>query len=131
MTRTALEIINETEFRAANFTKFQPCDIWERTEHHIKYFITNQKDYCDRAETEGWLGEPWIKGKSGLLGYMRTSFAIQLKTIEKIKIDLPIYDSRFVKFFRSDWFRSTCLENGSVQPIYKKEHFELLKSTAN
>ena len=58
---------------------------------------------------------------------MRTGFSIQLQVLLKFDNVLPIYQTEFVTFFRSDFFTNTVLEKGFIAPIYKKEHFELIK----
>lgn len=83
----------------------------------------------EQAKREGWLGEPWARGKSGLLGYYRTSFGIQIKLLNQIDNPVPIYYPEFVDFFRSNFFKDQTLKNGFVsENLYKKEHFEIIKN---
>lgn len=109
-----------------NFANF---DIWERVEQEIQKFIARNKNetFFINAKQNGWLGDDIKKGKHGLLGYMRTSFAIQIKILEGLDDVIPIYPTHLdiVNFFRSDWFKNTT--NDLVKPIYKVEHFEILK----
>lgn len=111
-----------------NFAKF---DIWERVEREIEKFIAQNQNttFYENAKQNGWLGDRIKKGKRGLLGYLRTGFAIQIRILEELDDVLPIYQNHLdiVNFFRSDWFKNTTLDNGYVKPIYKKEHFEILK----
>lgn len=127
--RTAIEIVNQVQ-RKQSVPAQPEYDLWGIVEIHIQDFLEKQKDWCDKVHQEGWLGEKYVKGKNGLLGYLRTSFAIQLKTLQNLQMPVPIYsmNAEIVNFFRSDWFRNATIENGFVKPIYKKEHFEFLKS---
>ena len=103
-------------------------EIIEKTEFHVKNFLEKEIVFCHRAKEEGWLGSEWnAKDYRGLLGYMRTGFSIQLQVLLKFDNVLPIYQAEFVTFFRSDFFTNTVLEKGFIAPIYKKEHFELIK----
>ena len=114
--------------QAKNFANF---DIWERVEQEIQKFIARNKNetFFINAKENGWLGDNIKKGTHGLLGYMRTSFAIQIKILEGLDDVIPIYLTHLniVNFFRSDWFKNTTLENRYVKLIYKVEHFEILK----
>lgn len=114
--------------QAKNFANF---DIWERVEQEIQKFIAQNEgtDFYINAKKNGWLGDNIKKGTHGLLGYMRTSFAIQIKILEKLDDVLPVYqtNSDIVNFFRSDCFKNATLNNNFVKPIYKKKHFEILK----
>ena len=114
--------------QAKNFANF---DIWERVEQEIQKFIARNKNetFFINAKENGWLGDNIKKGTHGLLGYMRTSFAIQIVILEGLDDALPIYPKGLdiVNFFRSDWFKNATLENKFVKPIYKVEHFEILK----
>ena len=111
-----------------NFANF---DIWERVEQEIeKFVVRNQfETFFINAKQNGWLGDKIKKGKHGLLGYMRTSFALQIKILEKLDDCVPIYqtDLDIVNFFRSDWFKNTTLENNYVKAIFKNEHFDIKK----
>ena len=62
---------------AKNFANF---DIWERVEQEIQKFIVRNENetFFINAKQNGWLGDNIKKGTQGLLGYMRTSFAIQI-----------------------------------------------------
>ena len=114
--------------QAKNFANF---DIWERVEQEIQKFIARNENetFFINAKQNGWLGDNIKKGTHGLLGYMRTSFAIQIVILEGLDDALPIYPKGLdiVNFFRSDWFKNATLENKFVKPIYKVEHFEILK----
>jgi len=113
---------------AKNFANF---DIWEKVEQEIQKFIVRNENetFFINAKQNGWLGDNIKKGTQGLLGYMRTSFAIQIKILEGLDDVVPIYQTHLdiVNFFRSDWFKNTTLENNRITPIYKLEHFEILK----
>jgi len=126
MTRSALDIIKGVEKRSS-ITPYEEIDIWGVVEMNINKFCESQADFCQKAKEEGWLGYRIPKNHLGLLGYLRNGFAIQLKILNKYDIALPIWNNEFVGFFRSDWFKNTTLENGFVKPIYKKEHFDLIK----
>ena len=111
---------------AKNFANF---DIWERVEQEIQKFIARNEHetFFINAKQNGWLGDNIKKGKHGLLGYMRTSFAIQIKILEGLDDVIPTYQAHFVNFFRSDFFKDATLKNNRIKPIYKVEHFEILK----
>lgn len=103
-------------------------------EKHIETFLTTHKDLCDKALQEGWLGHRIQKCQYGLLGYMRSSFAMQIKILEKLDIPvrIPCYSVPTIKnFFCSDFFKNATLDNKEVKPIYKKEHFEIIKKNIN
>jgi len=104
-------------------------DIWEMVEEHINKFMeeNGDKPFVANAKFEGWLGDRIRKSNRGLLGYLRTGFAIQLKVLGQTREVLPIYQSHFVGFFNSDFFKNATRENGYVKAIYKKEHFEIIK----
>jgi len=126
MTRSALDIIKGVEKRSS-VTPYEEIDIWGVVEMNINNFCESQADFCQKAKEEGWLGYRIPKNHLGLLGYLRNGFAIQLKILNKYNIALPIWNNEFVGFFRSDWFKNITLENEFVKPIYKKEHFDLIK----
>lgn len=128
MIKSALDIIKDTEQRnKAIIIQHKPLDIWPTVELHIDKFCESQKEFCEKAKAEGWLGYRIPKNQVGLLGYLRNGFAIQLRILNNYDIAVPIWDIKFVGFFRSSWFKNATLENGYVKPIYKKEHFEYLK----
>tara|TARA_R110002167_G_scaffold33510_2_gene107654 strand:+ start:2270 stop:2641 length:372 start_codon:yes stop_codon:yes gene_type:complete len=110
-------------------SKVTSCDIWEKVEEHIDKFMeeNGDKPFIANAKFEGWLGDRIKKSNRGLLGYLRTGFSIQLKILGHSKEPLPIYQSDFIGFFSSDFFRNAARENGYVKAIYKKEHFEIIK----
>jgi len=110
----------------------QDFDIHSQIEGYIENFMQSEERLCYEAKLEGWLGEPWRKGQNGLLGYMRTSFGLQLKILNKLSDALTIYPKHheIVEFFRSDWFADSVMRNGGVMNFYKKEHFEILKAGA-
>lgn len=112
--------------RTYNFAKF---DIWERVEQEIQKFIARNENetFFINAKQNGWLGDKTKKGTHGLLGYMRTSFAFQIKILEGLDDALPIYQTDFVNFFRSGFFKDATLKNKRITAIYKVEHFEILK----
>jgi len=127
MTRSALDIIKGVEKRNSVVTPYGEIDIWGAVERNIDKFCESQGHLYQEAKEEGWLGYRIPKNHLGLLGYLRNGFAIQLKIINQYDIALPIWNNEFVGFFRSDWFKNTTLKNGFVEPIYKKEHFDLIK----
>jgi hypothetical protein len=104
-------------------------DIWDKVEENIVDFLQSHKELCSQAKEEKWLGYQIKKCHRGLLGYMRTSFALQIRLLENSSCLVPIYqtESEILWFFRSSWFKDTTMQNGFVKPIYKKEHFELIK----
>lgn len=103
-------------------------DLFEEVEKYIQKFLEKYKERCDEIRKEGWLGEEWPRGQSGLLGYMRTSYALQIAIFNKLS-GAPIYPTSptIVNFFRSDFFKESVLNNGKVTDFFKKEHFEILK----
>lgn len=124
---TALSKIKEKE-NPQPIGNFMPLEELSRqVEFEIKKFMENNKQLCEIAKNEGWLGEPWAKGSRGLLGYMRTSFAMQIRILDNLDNHIPIYQNEFCYFFRSDFFRDAVKKNNAVTPIYKKEHFEIIK----
>ena len=127
MTRSALDIIKGVEKRNSAVTPYEEIDIWGAVEMNIDNFCESQANFCKKAKEKGWLGYRIAKNHLGLLGYLRNGFAIQLKILNQYDIPLPIWNNEFVDFFRSDWFKDTTLKNGSVKPIYKKKHFDLIK----
>jgi len=114
---------------AQGIGKASSNDVWDIVEEHIDKFMeeNGDKPFVANAKFEGWLGDRIKKSNRGLLGYLRTGFAIQLKILGHNKEVLPIYQGEFVSFFNSDFFRKITRENGYVKAIYKKEHFEILK----
>lgn len=110
--------------------KLKDTQFWGEIEDLITGFITSYQntDFYENAKYQGWLGHQIQKDGNGLLGYMRTSFAIQKKAIDNLDILLPIpfMDARIVNFFRSDFIRDAAREKGYPTAIYKKEHFQIL-----
>lgn len=104
-------------------------DIWQETEKHIVNFKTSNLNLISTANFEGWLGNDNPRCWRGLLGYMRTSFSLQINIINKIQSVMPIYQCHYdiISFFRSSWFKDEVLKNGRVSIIYKKSHFDILK----
>lgn len=102
-------------------------EIYSEANQHIAKFVNDYVIYCERAREEGWLGSMLPKSSRGLLGYMRTGFMLQIVIINYYKTRIPIFQTEFVNFFRSDWFMQTTLQNACIKPIYKKEHFDLIK----
>ena len=130
--RNAMQIIEDSQrgFQGGNYANY---DIWDKVEEYITDFIIKNKDtdFLLEAKSNGWMGDTIKKSHKGLLGYLRTGFAIQIKALEKLDDSLPIYQNEFTDFFRSDWFKNTALQNGFVKPIYKKEHLEIIKKGKN
>ena len=135
--KNVYEILNNIDrknYENLNFTTYD--DIVDEIEGHVQSFLKSKESaiqkYILNAKLEGWLGSDEVKKCSrGLLGYLRTGFGVQIKILKNLKVSLPLGQSEFVGFFRSDWFRKTTLDNGSVRTIYKKEHIELLKKYPN
>lgn len=128
-----LHNIERKTYDNSNFTTYD--DLLEEIEGYVQSFLNSNEPaiqkYVLNAKLEGWLGSEVKKCSRGLLGYLRTGFGVQIKILKNLKVSLPLGQSEFVDFFRSDWFRKTTLENGSVRTIYKKEHIELLKKYKN
>lgn len=134
--KNVYEILNNIDrknYENLNFTTYD--DIVDEIEGHVQSFLKSKEPaiekYVLNAKLEGWLGSEVKKCSRGLLGYLRTGFGVQIKILKNLKVSLPLGQSEFVDFFRSDWFRKTTLDNGSVRTIYKKEHIELLKKYPN
>jgi hypothetical protein len=127
--RNAMQIVEDAQRGFQGAGNYANYDIWDKVEEHIHSFIAKYEtsDFFITAKSEGWMGDLIKKSHKGLLGYLRTGFVIQIKALEKLDDSLPIYQNEFVDFFKSEWFRNTALQNGFVKPIYKKEHFDLLK----
>lgn len=94
-----------------------PHDFWLMVDDQIGFYLNSPKSHFDieRAKKEGWLG--WKgsnKCKDGLLGYMRTNIACQLKVLNKLGNFVPIYISEFVSFFNSSYFKDSVLRSGNV-----------------
>lgn len=128
--RNAMQIVEDSQRGFQGAGNYADYDIWDKVEEHIHSFIVKNEntDFFVKAKNEGWLGDGIKKSHKGLLGYLRTGFAIQIKALEKLDDSLPIYQNEFVDFFRSEWFRNATFQNGFIRPIYKKEHFELIKN---
>jgi hypothetical protein len=118
--------MKQSDYQRNQFTQY---DIWARVEEYIDKFCQENEStsFFANAKFEGWLGDRIKKSHKGLLGYLRTGFAIQLKILNYHSEPLPIYQSEFVDFFRSDFFHNATKQNGYVKAIYKKEHFEIIK----
>lgn len=129
MRKSASEILKKVEERRAP-VEFVEFDLFGEVEKYIEDFIEKNSEYCARVKAEGWLGERYRKGSRGLLGYLRTSFAIQICALKNLKTFVPVYSSNpdIVKFFRSDFIRNVALESQAVKPVYKKEHLIFLKN---
>lgn len=94
-----------------------PHDFWDMVDDQIGFYLNSPSSHFDieRAKKEGWLG--WQnnnKCKDGLLGYMRTNIACQLKVLNKLSNFVPIYISEFVSFFNSSYFKDSVLRSGNV-----------------
>ena len=94
-----------------------PHDFWDMVDDQIGFYLNSPLSHFDieRAKKEGWLG--WQnnnKCKDGLLGYMRTNIACQLKVLNKLNNFVPIYISEFVSFFNSSYFKDSVLRSGNV-----------------
>jgi len=106
-------------------------EFWQIVEEQINAFLADpSKHYLqEQAKTEGWLGSKIPRDHRGLLGYYRTSFGKQIKILNKIDNIIPIYQTQFVDWFRSDFFKNKTLRNGFISNnLTKKEHFEIIKS---
>lgn len=94
-----------------------PHDFWDMVDDQMGFYLNSPSSHFDieRAKNEGWLG--WKdnnKCKDGLLGYMRTNIACQLKVLNKLGNFVPIYISEFVSFFNSSYFKDSVLKSGNV-----------------
>ena len=101
-------------------------------ETEIKVFVAQFKNLCDRAGIEGWLGSFISKDHKGLLGYMRMSYAMQLKILNNYSFLVPCYflNDDIYKFFKSSNFYDEVKKNNCIKTFYKNEHFEFLKAEA-
>jgi hypothetical protein len=119
-------------FIQTTFSSYSYKDFYKDIENEVEIFIAQFKDLCDKAGIEGWLGSPTKRDHKGLLGYMRISFAKQLKAINNLTFDIPCYfnNDDICNFFRSDFLANEAKKNGYVKPIYKKTHFDFLKHEA-
>ena len=94
-----------------------PHDFWDMVDDQMGFYLNSPSSHFDieRAKNEGWLG--WKdnnKCKDGLLGYMRTNIACQLKVLNKLGNFVPIYISEFVSFFNSSYFKDSVLRSDNV-----------------
>ncbi len=102
-------------------------------ENFINNFVKNNQELTERAFNEGWLGEPWDKGMSGLLGYMRYSYNKQSLILngEPKFIQVPNfynYTNQIINWFNSNDFKDRVDDlTRSFVFIYNKNHFDLLK----
>lgn len=102
-------------------------EIMNMVENYINSFISNNTVICENARHGGWLGYLIKKSNVGLLGYMRTSYALQIKILENLSTPLPIYQKEFYDFFTSSYFRNEVKKNGRIKDFYKNDHFEIIK----
>jgi hypothetical protein len=104
----------------------------ELAEIEVNNFLEREVIICEQAKEEGWLGESWRGGQNGLLGYMRTSYQRQLKILSYplVPVCIPNFPPEIYYFFVGDWFENETCKNGCVQAIFKKEHFNYLRSKA-
>lgn len=121
----ASQVLEEQKEKAIKISSF---NLMEEVEKHIQAFLKKHKERCDQIKKEGWLGEEFPRGARGILGYMRTSYAIQLAVINKVG-GAPIYpeNPKIVRFFKSNFIKDIALQRNCVSDIYKKEHFDLIK----
>ena len=108
---------NEKQYHQTNNNYIDPHDFWVLVEDQINNYLSNPSTHyiAERAKKEGWLG--WQnnnKCKDGLLGYMRTNIACQLKVLNKLNNFVPIYISEFVSFFNSSYFKDSVLRSNNV-----------------
>ena len=108
---------NEKQYHQTNLNYIDPHDFWVLVEDQINNYLSNPSTHyiVERAKKEGWLG--WKdnnKCKDGLLGYMRTNIACQLKVLNKLGNFVPIYISEFVSFFNSSYFKDSVLRSDNV-----------------
>ena len=87
---------NEKQYHQTNNNYIDPHDFWVLVEDQINNYLSKPSTHyiVERAKNEGWLG--WQnnnKCKDGLLGYMRTNIACQLKVLNKLSNFVPIYIS--------------------------------------
>lgn len=105
-------------------------DLDLEAEKYISQFMMNETILVERAKQEGWLGEPWAKSSRGLLGYMRYSYALQIKFLKELTQPVRAFsnDITILNFFKSDFFKNEVLKNGKVKAFYKAEHFDIIKN---
>lgn len=125
MIKKASQILAEQKKEAIKVSSF---NLTQEVEKYIQHFLKKYEKRCEEIKKEGWLGETWAKGQSGVLGYMRTSYAIQLAVLNNVG-GAPIYPTNptIVRFFRSDFIKNVARERGKVSDIYKKDHFDIIK----
>jgi hypothetical protein len=100
-------------------------------EEQINAFLADpSKHYLqEQARNEGWFGSKMPRDHKGLLGYYRASFGKQIKILNNLDNIIPIYQTQFVDWFRSDFFINETLRNGFISSnLVKKEHFEIIKN---
>ncbi len=106
-------------------------EFWQIVEEQINVFLADpSKHYLqEQARNEGWFGSKMPRDHKGLLGYYRTSFGKQIKILNNLDNIIPIYQTQFVDWFRSDFFINETLRNGFISSnLVKKEHFEIIKN---
>ena len=120
-----------------NFIDYQK--FWELVENEIKLFLKQPCSHylVERAKNEKWFGSLHNNRDSrGLLGYLRTNYALQLKFINNFSnhVQMHCNDQLIINWFLSDYFKKTILNNPEKKVIlnfYKDEHLEIIKNKEN
>lgn len=97
--------------------------------------VAKPESWYDIAKREGWLGFRLKKSDFGLLGYFRTSYALQHKILAVAskkysgvgQVVLPNFPREIFLFFRSEFFRNETLKNGRVTDFFKKTHLRQIR----
>lgn len=112
-----------------NFIEQQKLNIIIENEIDIFLADPNKHYLQEQAKNEGWLGSKLPRDHKGLLGYYHICFGKQIKILNNYDNIIPIYQTQFVDWFRSDFFINETLKNGFVSSnLFKKEHFEIIKN---
>ena len=108
-------------------------EFYAMIEEQVAKWFDNPSNYykIEKAKNEGWLGSLHSnRDYKGLLGYLRINFGKQIKILNNLDNQLPVYDSRFYHFFAGDWFKNEVLRNGYIsQEFVLEKHIEILKDS--
>lgn len=128
MSKSFKSRLQEPQVEMSNKNYWDDETLWEKVESEIDKFIARNGSKCETCKQQGWLGDRIKKSHRGLLGYLRTSFALQIKILEGLDNPIPIYHNEFLEFFKSTFFKDAVLKNGIVQEFYKREHLEVIRA---
>jgi hypothetical protein len=119
-------------------------ELYEMIDEQVKNWLNNPSNHfkIEKAINEKYLGHLEYRDYKGLIGYLRMNFGKQIKILNELDNYLPIYDAKFVEYFRGSWFADIVLKSnyGWQQENTNKintnmnyslvleEHFELLKN---